>query len=233
MLNISGNSQTEKLEPLFVFIDEANPLLESSNTENHNNIKLNKFKLMRRAITTQTREMPIAFTIASTNNQLSKFVSNKFTLSESERLSLENNKPPYSPFYKTLYIDHMVPDDYFKNLQKSVYSNLILRDPFVGLFLLGRPLWASMLSEEKNSRTDILNYVCRKIQCADNWKHVESKSAAALAMFSIRTTLSVDYRVIESADLIARHLATLYFVSKDNTECAFTYFSEPILAEGK
>lgn len=223
----------QTVKPYFVFLDDANALLEDSETLNEKKIKITKLKVMRKAIQSFT-QIPIAFVIASTNKDLAQFVSNKYTESESEKYSRGINKILYPPFFKTLFIDHLVSDDYFTNLKKSVYENLLNRDPFNDLFKLGRPLWYSTITEKSDiDKYGILDYVCRKIMFQNNWKSEKSNSAAALALFSNRTTLSLDYRVAENSDLVARHLATLYRISDDHTQCAFRYFSEPILAEGE
>ena len=155
-------------------------------------------------------------------------------MSSSERPSyLNNNLPIYDPFYKILFIDCFVSKEYLNTLNTSLCINLKQRNPKDQLFRHGRAVWGSLASAGMGI-DEILEFAKIKLICSQNWESIEDqdKYLASVSLLSVRTTLSVDYQVPYGSDLIARYMSTLFSISKDRTNWAFRYFSEPILAEG-
>ena len=173
--------------------------------------------------------------VAGTNCQLTDFVPNQYSMSHSERISLYSEKPIYEPFYKTLFIDSLVPADYLHGLENSLFNQLKCRKSEETTFYYGRPLWASLLQTKKFSRQSILEFAQCKIIFNDSWKHIKDKYEqflASLALMSVSTTLSVSYQATYGSELILKYMSTLFYINPDRTSSAFRYFSEPILAEG-
>lgn len=124
---------------LYIVLDDAKPLLENS-IEVEDNLKFNKFRVMRRAIIKKFSKAKVVFIVAGTNETLAQFISNDITRTSSEKSS---QKKIYEPFYKVLFIDHLVPKTYFEKLIENLYNNIDQRDPYKSLFYFGRPLWGS------------------------------------------------------------------------------------------
>lgn len=236
-----------------MFLDEASSLLNLSQTklegrEEH----LTKFRLLRRIASKLFRNMSILFVISSTNSHLGEFVSNKFTMTESERPYFASDKYISSPFYKILFIDALVPITYFNNLKSNLYVNITNRDPFEGLFYHGRPLWGALIeSNKKENKVDhaisydlqlqnLMSFVMHKLIFSEKWADINPKNDennfdkifAAIALISVRTSFNISFKIPQSTKMITKHLSTLYYISQERTECEFRYFSEPILASG-
>lgn len=225
----------KKTQRLFVFLDEANSLLENSEVL-ENGIALKKYKIMRRACRKLFSKFDVLFVLAGTNSDLAEFVSNNTTMSVSER---ESNLDLNDPFYQILFTDELIPEKYLSSIRSDhLYEAVSNRDPFESLFYYGRPLWGAFLNACEplvRNNKEILLLAQQKIIFNSNWNEIkpDDKYLAALAVLSSRTTLCVNYEVFEGTKLIAQHMSTLFFIDKKRTNCAFKYLSEPILAAGK
>jgi hypothetical protein len=209
-------------QPLFVFLDEAMALLSDSMQKNLE--ILPKFRVMRRAINELFSDIRIAFILSDTNARLTNLVPSKQTVSSSTRLS---KLDVYEPFYGVLYIDELVPKTF--NSNELSFESIQKRDPNESVFRFGRPLWASLIQQGSKS---VYKLASEKILCANDWEDTNiNKKLAALAIFSIRTTITLNYQLSYSKEMVERHMATLFYVSKERDEIAFKYISEPILAE--
>ena len=148
------------------------------------------------------RSLSILFVISSTNSHLGEFVSNKFTISESERPYNKPNDSDYniaSPFYKILFIDDLVPLDYFDNLNSNLFTNLTEKDPFKGLFNHGRALWGALIEAINRTIKDqnllhaefqnLMNFVIQKVIFCEKWSNLTkfNKLLAATAVSSFGT----------------------------------------------
>ena len=172
--------------------------------------------------------------VAGTDSKLCDFVSNKYVMSSSERINdLGDKLTIYEPFYKILFIDSMVQKDYYANLKSSLFQNLKERKAEQSLYFYGRPLWGSLLLQSNSNPDSVLELAERKLIFSCDWDSIEDKFLPSLALLSVRTTLSISYEVKYSSELISRYMSTVFYISEDNTNYAFRYFSEPILAQGK
>ena len=89
---------------------------------------------------------------------------------------------------------------------------------------------------KKYTRQSILEFALQKLIFSEKWENIKKifdKLLSSLALMSVRTTLSISYQAAYGSELILKHMSTLFFINKERTSCAFRYFSEPILAEGK
>ena len=157
---------------------------------------------MRRAIIKKFSKAKVVFIVAGTNETLAQFISNDITRTSSEKSS---QKKIYEPFYKVLFIDHLVPKTYFEKLIENLYNNIDQRDPYKSLFYFGRPLWGSLIEAFKllNQREAKVFELAQEKLFNKEWSEIkdESKIFAAIAVLSSRTTLSVDYKVHENSKI--------------------------------
>ena len=111
-------------------------------------------------------------------------------------------------------------------LEKIKFHEIPITSQFVKdrrfLLLLctfGRPLWSSLRLESlfHTAQTKIVN---GKI----------SKFAPAIAIWSIRTGLNVNYNLELAKELLNSHMATLFQLSYDTESMYISYPSEPVLA---
>ena len=209
-------SEIMKNQSLFVFIDEAAPLLENSSVPGES-----KFQLIRETIKEMFTKMKIAFIFADTNSRITTFIPKV----------LDSSKMLCKPFYATLFVDKLVPRTYLDSLKTLSYRKFKNRDPSLSIYCYGRPLWQSLLLQNQSGVVELAK---RKIICANDWTNIENqkKYLAALALFGVRTTLSLSYNANFGAELVSRYMSTLFYNS-ENGEIAFKYISEPILAQGK
>ena len=172
------------------------------------------------------------YKVSGTNTKLTGFISNKYAMSTSERInSQQRDLQIYGPFYKILFIDSLIPNNYLSEFSSSIYIKLKTRRSDQTLFYYGRPLWGSILAHS-NSDT-VLEMAKNKLLFNIDWESINSKFLPSLVLLSVRTTLSISYQVKYGSDLISHFLATVFYISDDRTNYAFRYFSEPILAAGK
>lgn len=187
---------------------------------------------MRRAVIAVCNQISIVFVVSGTNIDLSGLVSNKMTISASEK-----NSPHtiYPPFYKIIFIDDLIPFECLDEMKKNpnLYSIVKDRDPFK-LFYHGRSLWASLLTYSTN-KEEVLKLAESKLIFGHEWSKIDEKDKhlAVFALLSSRTTVCVNYEVFEGSKLVAQHMSTLFFIDPERLFCSFKYFSEPILAAGK
>ena len=130
----------------------------------------------------------------------------------------------------------MIPNEYLARLRNSLFQQLKYRKSEKTTFYYGRPLWASFLQSKKYTRQSILEFALQKLIFSEKWENIKKifdKLLSSLALMSVRTTLSISYQAAYGSELILKHMSTLFFINKERTSCAFRYFSEPILAEGK
>jgi hypothetical protein len=209
-------------QPIFVLLDEAMALLSDSNQHNHET--LSKFRVMHRAINHLFSDIRIAFILSDTNAKLTNLVPSEHNISSSTQLSSLNL---YEPFYGILYIDSLVKQSF--NPNELTYESFLKRNPSESVFRFGRPLWASLIQQGSKNVYDLAK---KKILCAKDWDDINiDKMLAALAIFAIRTTITINYHLRYSKEMVQRHMATLFYISKKRDEIAFKYISEPILAE--
>jgi hypothetical protein len=148
----------------------------------------------------------------------------KHNISSSTRLS---ELDIYEPFYGVLYIDALLPKSF--NANHLNFESFRNRNPYDAVFRFGRPLWASLIQQGSKNVSELAQ---KKIICANDWNDKSiNKNLAALAVFSIRTTITLNYQSSYSKEMVERHMATLFYVSKSRDEIAFKYISEPLLAE--
>ena len=85
------------------------------------------------------------------------------------------------------------------------------------LFLLGRPLWGSLITASGNSEHEkILKLAQTKLAFSRNLNLAksENKSSAALSLISVRTTASVNCQVSYNTEMVSQHLSTLFWIDE-------------------
>ena len=211
-------SEIMETRSLFVFIDEAAPLLENSSVPGES-----KFQLIREIIKEMFTKMNIAFIFADTNSRITNFIPKVNSISCEELCK---------PFFETLFVDKLVPQTYLDSLKNLSYRDFKNRDASSTIYSYGRPLWQSVLSHNPSGVVELAK---RKIICSNDWANVEKqkKYLAALALFGVRTTLSLSYNANFGSELVSRYMGTIFYINSKNGEIAFKYISEPILAQGK
>lgn len=243
---------------LTIFLDEAASLLDDSkeqsdspkciednfSSENDNvdviNLKkhqsnrvksqwISKFRVLRRAAQQLLRKKEVIFVITGIGMPLSEFdpEPEKFTKSMRVTSLVKLN----TPFFSFSFIDQLARDylSEFSRSTANLYKYLIDRNPNNSLFLLGRPLWASLIQAESR---DTVSLAAKKLIGASDWtslKNAKDKLAAALAILSTRTTITPKLTLSATNQLVSKNMATIYAV--DRSSFLFRYVSEPILAE--
>ena len=151
--------------------------------------------------------------MSGTDSKLSEILPNTSGMSPSERLSESNQVPLYEPFYKILFVDSLVPNDYNQNLKAHLYNGLRNRESYSTLFYFGRPLWGSLLSVPNINHDNVMQMAKNKLIHSKSWDSVKNKFLASIALLSVRTTLSVNYQVFYGSELIARYMSTLFYIN--------------------
>jgi hypothetical protein len=151
----------------------------------------------------------------------------------SERLT---TKPLYEPYHKIFFTDNLIQNDYANKLKQYKgsrifdYDFLKNRDPYLTLFRLGRPLWASLLNVNYGN-AEVLALAKKKLIFQEHGIWDPNDDKQALSVLMSRTTLQISQRLSYGSELIAKHMCTLYYMDKNLQDLEFRYFSEPILAE--
>jgi hypothetical protein len=206
---------------IYIFLDEAGSLLEDSNESDKKKV-VSKFRVMRRAIYKHFKGKRLVFALADTNSLVSSFVPNQQALTGSEK-SASENLYFYPSFFKILFIDKFVPENDIRNFSfPTLYEGIINRNQMESLFLYGRPLWSK--SDDK------LNLAREKLICASSWNNSD-QYLASIAVFSVRTTFSLNFNIVYGKSLVARYMSTLFYIDENRQDYAARYFSEPIFAE--
>jgi hypothetical protein len=215
-------------ETLFFFIDEAKILLEASE-ESSGEEQLSRFRVMRRAIRFLFENIRVMFILTDTNTKIANFISTKYTISASEKSGLPTQS--LDPYFKILFTDLLVPSNYMTQLRNPTYKFLLERDPYQTVFHFGRPLWSSFL---KQNYGYTMNMAKRKILMSEGWDKLDSdikRKMVSLAIFSMRTSLAIEYGQTFGQELVANYMATLFHINLNSEELSFKYLSEPILSE--
>lgn len=231
---------------LVIFLDDAGSLLEDSNTSSdrpetsddnfeydqrqtlrpsNNRNRMSRFRILRRAAQQRLQGIRVVFVLTDTGMPLSEFELEKFTKSIVPLVKL--NKP----FYSFSYIDQLASrylDEFKQN--SDLYGHLKSRDPFQTVFLLGRPLWPSLL---QTRYVDTVALAVEKILGVKDWSLLlkKDKVSASLAILAIITTITPKLGPSTTNQLVAKHMTTLYGVNSTCNQFLFRYISEPILAE--
>ena len=100
-----------KGQALFVLIDEAKGLLQSSDVDNKEENKESKLQVLRRSIIKMFTNAKIVFLLTDINSKISNFNPAKNTIGS----RFYFNKP----FYETFSTDLLLPNEY-KNKVKNV-----------------------------------------------------------------------------------------------------------------
>jgi hypothetical protein len=211
-----------KNTPLFIFIDEASSLLDDSKVRDTDKqghaICLNKLTVMRRAIINLCYQLPIVFFLADTNAKITEVFSNDQTITPTTKMLSEGpaDKTVYPSFFKFLYCDQFVPEQYISSLNdpKTLHNFILKRNPEQNLFLYGRSLW----SHAKHP----LELAKQKLICAMGWSRVNKRdrTCASLAILSVRTTLSFSFSFVYDQELVHRHLSTLFYIDEERKQYA-------------
>ena len=95
-------------------------------------------------------------------------------MSTSERInSQQRDLQIYGPFYKILFINSLIPNNYLGVLSSSIYLKLKTRRSDQTLFYYGRQLWGSILA---HSNSDTVKKMAEnKILFGINWESISSK----------------------------------------------------------
>ena len=213
---------------LFVFIDEAAALLDPVFTD----MPVLKLHNFRKAVQKLFRNLKIVFIVADTNSKITNFIPITYSIKNDSKNS--TFKPAHSPFYSSFFIDKLEgQSDYLKSLENYSYENLNERNPDKTVFCLGRPLWQSLFSAGA-SYNEVVEVAISKLISASRWCETKDfpRDFASLAVFSVRTTISLGYNSKFGPELVSRYMATLFYINDERSETAFHYFSEPILAQG-
>ena len=213
---------------LFIFIDEAGSLLEPVIKD----LPILKLHYFRKAVETLFEKLRIVFIVTDTNSKITNFIPKACILKND--LTNETLEPPNRPFYSSFFIDKLDgPSKYLNSLVNYSYDKLKERDPNKTVFCLGRPLWQSLFSAGA-SYNEVIEVAISKLISARKWRESKEfpKDLASLAVFSVRTTISLGYNSNFGPELVSKYMATLFYIDNNRNETAFRYFSEPMLAQG-
>jgi hypothetical protein len=87
--------------------------------------------------------------------RISDFFSHPHEITASERSS--HSDPPISPFYKIFFFDAQIPKEYKQLLSGGFdFDSLKTRKPEKTLYMLGRPLWPSLMKSNKFDASGVL-----------------------------------------------------------------------------
>lgn len=223
-------SMIERLpnQRVFMFMDEGRFFIKQGRDSS-------KFDIMREAVRTLFHNCKVAVIIAATQIQVSQIVQSK----------PGRSYHIYEPFFEILYVNSIkaMPEESssnqklvreyntFMKLDRIDYNYILNINPRHTCFLLGRPLWLSLAASgfrgiEQLALMKLINI--GKGRWSSILKH--ERLYSALAIVCSRTTLPLTRNFQVNAELVARHLSTLYWMSPDIEEICVRYIQEPILS---